>query len=99
MADMADREELFDIELFDRIDHPRRIFRPTGHAGALPSIRPAFCVFQRPVLSGATPADRITFTTPAIKPSRRKTIIPKGDVDSKRSMPQPISAPTTTPAI
>jgi hypothetical protein len=83
-----------DIELFDRIDHPRRISRPTGHAGALQSIRPAFSVFQRPVRSGATPADLITLTTPAVKPSSTNTMSPQGDVDSKWSIPQPINAPT-----
>src|SRR6266853_228980 len=72
--------------------------RSTGHAGALHSIRPAFRP-QRPVLSGATPADLITLITPAAKPSRKNTMSPQGDVDSKRSKPQPITAPTTTPAI
>src|SRR5882724_6931037 len=56
-------------------------------------------VSQRPVLSGDTPADLITLITPATKPSRKNTISPQGDVDSKRSKPQPITAPTTTPAI
>jgi hypothetical protein len=36
MADMADREELFDIELFDRIDHPRGISK-------VPPATPALC--------------------------------------------------------
>src|SRR5215208_6211321 len=55
--------------------------------------------YLRRVLSGATPADLITLTTPAAKPSRKNTMSPHGDVDSKRSKPQPITAPTTTPAI
>src|SRR5947207_12922643 len=50
-------------------------------------------------LPGATPADLTTLTTPATKPSRKNTMRPNGDVDSKRSKPQPITAPTTTPAI
>ena len=41
IADMANREELADVELFDRIDHPR-ISWSAGHAGALQSIGPAF---------------------------------------------------------
>src|SRR3569623_1621009 len=47
----------------------------------------------------ATPAARITLITPAVKPSRKNTISPQGDVDSKRSKPQPMAAPTSTPAI
>jgi hypothetical protein len=45
IADMANREELLDVELFDRIDHPRGISR-------LPPATPAFCnqIFQ--LLSG-----------------------------------------------
>ena len=35
MADMANREELLDVELFDRIDHPHGISR-------LPPATPAF---------------------------------------------------------
>src|SRR6202012_5273151 len=42
IADMANREDLVDLELLDRIDHPRRISRCSGHAGALQSLRPAF---------------------------------------------------------
>ena len=61
-----------------------------GHAGALQSIGPAFRL-QRPVRSGATPADLTTLTTPAVKPSRTNTMSPHGEVDSKRSNPQPIS--------
>src|SRR6195952_4054338 len=44
------------------------------------------------------PADLTTLTTPAVKPSSRNTMRPNGDVDNKRSNPQPIAAPTTTPA-
>jgi hypothetical protein len=37
---VADREDLVDVELVDRIDHPRGISKGTaGHAGALQSIR------------------------------------------------------------
>src|SRR5438876_11220677 len=53
---------------------------------------------QRVFLPEATPADRITLTTPAVKPSSKNTISPHGDVDSKRSNPQPMTAPTITPA-
>jgi hypothetical protein len=35
---VADREELVDIELFDRIDHPRGISCSAGHADALHQI-------------------------------------------------------------
>src|ERR1700716_2091538 len=81
---------------------------PTSRAASQKYLRPrrrsAFqfvrlAVSQRPVLSGDTPADLITLTTPAAKPRRKNTISPQGDVDSKRSKPQPITAPTTTPAI
>jgi len=54
---------------------------------------------HRELRSGAAPADLTTLTTPATKPSRKNTMSPKGDVDSKRSKPQPIPAPTMTPAI
>jgi hypothetical protein len=37
MADVTDREELVDSELFDRIDHPRGISCSAGHADALQS--------------------------------------------------------------
>src|ERR1700738_1483566 len=122
IADVADREDLFDIELVDRINHPRGISWSAGDAGALKSMVPPLnghsCPEprlplappppgrskingpppQRAFLSGATPADRITLITPAAKPSRKNTIRPHGDVDSKRSKPQPMIAPTTTPA-
>src|ERR1700676_2757750 len=49
-------------------------------------------------LPEATPADLTTLTTPATKPSSKNTMKPNGDVDNKRSKPQPIPAPTTTPA-
>src|SRR3954465_13206826 len=70
-----------------------------------PPATPALCInrfsfrYLRTALSGATPADLITLITPAAKPSRKNTMRPHGDVDSKRSKPQPITAPTTTPAI
>ena len=43
-----------------------------------------FCPEPRPPIC-------ITLTTPAVKPSRKNTMSPQGDVDSKRSKPQPIS--------
>ena len=43
-------------------------------------------------------ADLTTLTMPATKPSRKNTMSPKGDVDKRWSMPQPITAPTRTPA-
>ncbi|GLR87132.1 hypothetical protein GCM10007857_38430 [Bradyrhizobium iriomotense] len=55
--------------------------------------------YEPPRLLEPAPADLTTFTTPATKPSSVNTINPKGDVDSKRSKPQPIPAPTMTPAI
>jgi len=36
---MADREDLVQVELFDRIDHPRGVSLFAGHAGALQFIR------------------------------------------------------------
>jgi len=50
------------------------------------------------VLAGTTPAARITFSTPAAKPSSKNTIIPHGEVPSKRSISQPTAAPTKTAA-
>src|SRR6516164_3145225 len=47
---------------------------------------------------GATPAERITLSTPAAKPSRRNTVSPHGEIPSQRSMSQPRPAPTITPA-
>jgi len=41
---------------------------------------------------------RITFTTPAAKPSIMKTIKPHGDVPAAESRPQPSAMPTRTPA-
>src|SRR5437016_3981612 len=49
-------------------------------------------------LPEATPADLTTLTTPATKPSSKNTMKPNGDVDNNRSKPQPIPAPTATPA-
>src|SRR5262249_22222222 len=48
-------------------------------------------------LSRTTPAARITFSTPAAKPSSRNTVSPHGEVPSQRSSSQPIAAPTRTP--
>src|SRR5262249_10396125 len=45
-----------------------------------------------------TPAARITLMTPAAKPSKRKTIIPHGEIPSHLSSAQPRNAPTRTPA-
>src|ERR1700754_4285437 len=71
-----------------------------------PPATPALCnqfvrlsVSQRRGLYGFAFADLITLTTLAGKPGSKNTIIPNGDVDNKRSMPQPIPAPTTPPAI
>src|SRR5215468_520988 len=49
-------------------------------------------------LSRTTPAARITLSTPAAKPSNKKTMSPHGEIPSHRSSSQPISAPTSTPA-
>ena len=90
LADMADREEGLDIELMDRVDfHPRGslIRRP------LAGNRISNVVTSRRALSAcaeATPADLTTLTTPATKPSSKNTMRPNGDVDNKRSKPQPI---------
>src|ERR1700676_633907 len=95
IADMADREQWLDVELMDRVDfHPRGSWSSGLRAGN----RISNVMTSRQRLPGATPADLTTLTTPATKPSRRNTIRPNGDVDSKRSKPQPITAPTTTPA-
>src|SRR6267378_49194 len=98
IADMADREERLDVELMDRVDfHPRGSWSSGFAAGN--RISNDRTSRQRSALPGATPADLTTLTTPATKPSRKNTMRPNGDVDSKRSKPQPITAPTTTPAI
>src|SRR5262245_34085004 len=49
-------------------------------------------------LSRTTPAARITFSTPAAKPSNRNTMSPHGEIPSQRSSNHPIAAPTSTPA-
>ncbi len=91
----------------DRIGHPRRSFNSAGTSGvSLPDSRHSnaaptdaeVCEREFLIPLFPTPAERITFITPATKPSSMKTISPHGDVDSKRSKPQPIVAPTTTPA-
>src|SRR5258705_8637344 len=98
IADMADREERLDVELMDRVDfHPRGSWSSGSPAGN--RISNDRTSRQPSVLPGVTPADLTTLTTPATKPSRKNTMRPNGDVDSKRSKPQPITAPTTTPAI
>src|SRR5262249_20640500 len=43
-------------------------------------------------LSRTTPAARITFSTPAAKPSNKKTMSPQGEIPSQRSSSQPINA-------
>jgi hypothetical protein len=59
MADVADREELVDIELFDRIDHPRGISCSAGHADALqPFFRLRFLAVGS-VLSNARRSDHV----------------------------------------
>src|SRR4029077_6713550 len=49
-------------------------------------------------LSRTTPAARITFNTPAAKPSNKNTMSPHGEIPNQRSSSQPITAPTSTPA-
>jgi hypothetical protein len=45
-----------------------------------------------------SPAERITLSTPAAKPSNTNTMSPQGETPSKRSIIQPMPAPTSTPA-
>src|ERR1700719_4680973 len=102
--DFAERKVFDDLELMDRIGHDRsgflRFLIPTPPAHT-PSGR---TVFDYPSggapgsRSGATPAARITFTTPAAKPSNKNTISPHGEIPSMRSSAQPTAAPTRTPA-
>src|SRR5690606_10124382 len=47
--------------------------------------------------SATCPAARRTFSTPAAKPSSRKTISPQGEVSKRRSKNHPSPTPTTIP--
>ena len=106
-ADVADGEDLVDVELVDRIGgHASRSLGSRSLAGRTALLRRLTQLSNAQLrfacsLSDCfdiTPADRITLTTPAVKPSSKNTMRPQGEVDSKRSKPQPRAAPTRTPA-
>ena len=76
-ADRADRRHVVDLELLNRINGHERNQFPCLRAGGAP--RCARLCFA------TTPAARITFSTPAAKPSSRNTISPHGEIPSQRS--------------
>ena len=88
-ADLAERDELLDLELMNRI----------GHRRASSSVNCAIGLSLGPCpVPLEIPAARITLSTPAAKPSSRNTISPHGEIPSQRSSTQPMNAPTRTPA-
>ena len=100
VADLADREEVDDLELVDRIHGWIKVLR--GYAAHISrrARDPIHCFEPggSSVFGGITPATRITLRTPAANPRSRNTIMPHGEIPSHRSISQPMAAPTRTPA-
>ena len=99
-ADVAERDDLVDFELMDRIGHGRSVsFGALTPRAAPRRSNPSDARSSSPERPpDTTPAARITLSTPAAKPSKRNTIIPHGEIPSHRSSSQPMNAPTSTPA-
>lgn len=79
VTDFRKRDQIYDLELMDRIGHDLCgpfIVVAASSAGHQIQRLPA------PDL-GHTPAERMTFTTPATKPTSRNTIIPHGEMPSQ----------------
>src|SRR5262249_19474277 len=90
-------EQLGDLELMDRIGgHVRSVSSaPRRQRRYLWSRRSAV---ESEAPPDATPAERITLSTPAVKPRSANTNIPHGKEPSQRSISQPSPAPTRMPA-
>jgi hypothetical protein len=84
---MADREEVLDTKLFDRIGHPWRISRPTGHAGVLQSTRTA-CAFLP-----AGPVRRNSGRSDHVDHAGGKAKQQENDHPERRCRQQPVEAP------
>ena len=65
---VADREDLVDLELMDRIGHDRSVSSVLARRAALRSFRRSMVESGTP--PDTTPAERITLSTPAVKPSK-----------------------------
>src|ERR1700733_9925914 len=89
-------DQIPDLELVDRIDLHSPVRRPCAKALNYSFRSPG--LWPPSALPATTPVERITLSTPAAKPSRRKIISPHGAVRNQRSTSQPRPAPTTTPA-
>ena len=86
MADVANREELVDIELFDRIDHPRGISCSAGHADALQQFFRLRFLAAGPASSNARRPDYVDHTGDEAEQHER-------DQSEGRCRQQPVETP------